>query len=168
MKGIIMCKIVLALFFVIFCLLNISCVEVTEGPAPAVKVSDSKAPYTTIRYDNVVFIDRSLQKWPVEKGRIFSWPVDQEGKKGKIAVESQGSRRTQTNTLEVWATLRNRTNYPLQLEGRVQFFDSSKVPIEGPTAWQRIFLPPNSIEAYKEKSTRVDIAHYYIEIREGR
>ena len=65
--------------------------------------------------------------------------------------------------------IRNRTDFPLQIEGRVQFFDESKAPVEGPTAWQRVFLPPQSVATYKESSTNVyDIGYYYIEIREGR
>lgn len=159
------------IFLIIFaaaCLLNVSCTDVTEGPAPGVRVQDPRAPYTTIRYNNVAIIDRSLQNWPAQKGEIFGWPVEHKGKKGKIAVESQGARRTATGTLEVWAALRNRTDYPLQIEGRVQFFDRDKVPVEGPTAWQRVQLPPNSVATYKENSTKVDVAYYYTEIREGR
>lgn len=163
-----MCKNFLVILVVAVCLLSTSCTDVTEGPAPGVRVQDPRAPYATIRYNNVVVLDRSLQTWPVKKGDFFGWPMEHRNKKGKIAVESQGGRPTASGTLEVWATFRNRTNYPLQIEGRVQFFDLDKVPIEGPSAWQRIQLPPNSVAAYKEKSTRTDVAYYYIEIREGR
>ena len=84
-------------------------------------------------------------------------------------MESTNGRRTPTGTIEVWAVLRNRTDSPLQIEGRAQFFDADRAPAEGPTAWQRVFLPPNGVATYKEASTKVlQIAHYYIEIREGR
>ena len=64
--------------------------------------------------------------------------------------------------------MRNRTNFDLQIEGRTTFFDSRKVPIEKPTAWRRVFLPANSIGSYTELSTGVEVAHYYIEVREAR
>ena len=88
--------------------------------------------------------------------------------KKKVAVEKIDSRRTPAQTVEVWAQLRNRTDYTLQVEGRVQFFDAKETPIEGPTGWTRIILPPNGINTYRGYSTKIkDIAYYYIEIREG-
>lgn len=141
--------------------------KVTEGPAPGVRVESPEAPYAGIRMNSVAILDKSLQKWYVYENSITG--TKEYGKVGKIAVESTGSRRTPTGTLEVWAVLRNRTDHDLQVEGRVQFFDSNRSPVEGPTAWQRIMLPPNSVTTYKEFSTKVrNISYYYIEIREGR
>jgi hypothetical protein len=126
---------------------------VNEGPRPGMRVDDARAPHATVQYDRVVILDQSLQS----------------ARGGKLAIESQGARRTATGTLEVYAVIRNRTDYPLQVEGRVQFFDPDKVPVEGPSAWQRVYLSPNSVQTFRETSTRVhDIAHYYVEIREGR
>jgi hypothetical protein len=88
---------------------------------------------------------------------------------GKVAVENQGSRRTPTNTLEVFAVIRNRTDFTLQAEGRMSLYDINGAPLDGPSAWQRLYLPPNSIVHYKEISTVTqDIGFYNIEIREGR
>ncbi len=129
-----------------------SCATVDEGPQPGLRVNDANAPYATVQYDRVVIVDKSLQS----------------SRGGKIAIENQGARRTPSGTVEVFATIRNRTDYPLQIEGRVQFFDADKVPVEGPSAWQRVYLGPNSIDAWRESSARTDIAHYYVEIREGR
>ena len=132
---------------------------IPEGAAPGVQVRDPHAPYATVRLNTVNIIDKSLANWHGKEDEKYS----------KIAVEQTNSRRTATGTLEVWATLRNRTDYPLQIEGRSQFFDSDQAPVEGPTAWQRVFLPANSVATYKEFSTKVeDVAYYYIEIREGR
>lgn len=132
---------------------------VKEGAAPGVRIRDPQAPQTQIRWNSVVIIDDSLQDWqgsPKEK-------------KGKIAVENTNARRTPTGTVEVWAVLRNRTDYPLQIEGRTHFFDKNYAPVEGPTAWQRVYLSPNSVAVYREFSTNVmDIGYYYVEIREGR
>jgi uncharacterized protein YcfL len=71
--------------------------------------------------------------------------------------------------LEAWAVLQNRTNSPLQIEGRITFFDKDKVSCEAPTAWQKVFLQPNSLEKYGDFSTKTqEVSYYYIEIREGR
>jgi len=132
---------------------------VREGAAPGVRVQDEKAPQAGIRLNTVQIIDDGLQKWQGKESERWS----------KISVESTNSRRTPTGTLEVWGVLRNRTDYPLQIEGRTTFFDQYEVPAEKPTAWRRVMLPPNGVAAYKELSTRMDeIAFYYIEIREGR
>jgi len=134
-------------------------VDVREGAAPGVRVDDDRAPYARVRMNTVNILDKSLQ----------NWQGSSKEKRGKIAVEANNARRTATGTLEVWATLRNRTDFPLQIEGRTQFFDRDQAPIEGPTAWQRVHLPPNSVATYKESSTNInDVAYYYIEIREGR
>jgi len=150
----------------VICLFQTSCTKVTEGPGPAVRVEDARAPYATIRYNSVVFLDKSISR-TLKQYDIFGWKIGP-GQVTKIAVESQGARRTATNTLEVFATFRNRTDFPLQLEGRVQFFDADRFPVEGPSAWQRIYLPPNGVGAYTESSARTDVAYYYTEVREGR
>jgi hypothetical protein len=87
---------------------------------------------------------------------------------GKIAVQGSGADRTPTGNLDVWTQLRNRTDYPLEVESRVQFFDGREVPIEAPSAWQRLHLSPNEITTYREASTRPDAVFYFIEIRAGR
>ena len=139
---------------------------VTEGPAPGVMVDSPKAPNAGVRMNSVAILDRSLQQWYVYE-KSGEEPIEH-GKVGKIAVEATGARRTPTGTVEAWAILRNRTDYPLQIEGRVQFFMKDKSPLEGPSAWQRTLLQPNAVANYREFSTNVeDIAYYYIEIREG-
>jgi hypothetical protein len=154
--------------------LGCSTVDVREGPAPGVRIDDSRAPNAGIRYNTAVIIDKSLQQWDGKVfdpswSSIFSSSPKERDRHSKIAIESTNSKRTPTNTLEVWAVLRNRTDYPLQIEARTQFFDSNKVPIEGPTAWQRVHLPPQSLDTYREFSTKTgEISYYYIEIREGR
>lgn len=133
--------------------------EVKEGTAPGVRIRDSQTPHAEIKWNSVAIIDKSLSNW---QGK-------EKDKKGKIAVEDTNARRSPTGTVEVWAVLRNRTDYPLQIEGRTSFFDKNKAPVEGPTAWQRVYLPPNSVATYKELSTNImDIGYYYIEIREGK
>lgn len=134
--------------------------RLAEGPTTGGRVDPSLAPNAEIRLNTVAIVDKALQR-------------DREGlfrtrRIGKIAVETTDSRRTPTGTLEAWATLRNRTDFDLQIEGRTTFFDDRKRPIETPTAWRRVFLPANSIGSYSELSTGVGVAYYYIEVREAR
>ena len=126
--------------------------RINEGAAGGIRITDERAPNARLNLDTVAILDKSLQN----------------DRSGKLAIESSGGRRTATNTLEVYATIRNRTDFALQIEGRVQFFDAQGVPVEGPTAWTRVFLDPNGITAYKELSTRIDVVHYYVELREAR
>jgi hypothetical protein len=141
-----------------------------EGAAPGVRVDDARQPYAKIRYNSVGILDKSLQDWSYPRKKFLFWEVEEDERNvGKIAVESTNSRRTATGTLEAWAVIRNRTNNPLQIEGRTTYFDKDKVPCEEPTAWQRLFLQPNSVGTYKDFSTKVhEVNYYYIEIREGR
>ena len=150
--------------------------DVAEGPAPGVQVRDERAPQAHIRMNTVAIVDKSLQKWDTKRTvyrpswlAIFAGGNTENQKYSKIAVEGTESKRTPTGTVEVWALLRNRTDHPLTVEGRTQFFDQQGAPTDGPSAWQRIHLPPQSVASYTERSTKVmDISYYYIEIREGR
>jgi hypothetical protein len=124
-----------------------------EGARLGTRIDDARAPEARINLDTVVILDKSLQ----------------DRRSGKIAVESSGARRTETGTLQVHAVIRNRTDHPQQIELRATFFDELSVPVEGPTAWQRVYLDPQAVAGYKELSARIDgIAHYYIEVREAR
>jgi hypothetical protein len=141
------------------------CVQnVKEGASPGIRVDDDMV---RVRMNSVAILDRELQVTYVNENSMTG--SKEYGHASKVAVESSGGRRTATGTVEVWALLRNRSNFPLQLEGNVQFFDKSGAPVEGPTAWQRINLSPNSVASYKEFSTSdQEGLKYYIQIREGR
>lgn len=124
-----------------------------EGAKRAQRVDDAAAPDARIHYDQVVILDRSLQGT----------------RAGKIAVESQGARRTPTGTLKVIAQLRNRTDFTQVLEARVSFFDAGHVPVEKASAWQRVVLDANGIGVYEGSSVQTaQVAHYLVEIREAR
>lgn len=128
-------------------------IDKNEGPRPAVRIQDERAPNQRLNLDTVVILDKSLQ----------------DRKSGKLAVENSGARRTASGTVEAYAVIRNRTDYPLQIEGRTQFFDAMGIPLGAPSQWQRLYLDPQSINGYRELSTgTAEVAHYYIEIREGR
>ncbi len=124
-----------------------------EGARLGTRIDDARAPEARINLDTVVILDKSLQ----------------DRRSGKIAIESSGARRTETGTLQVHAVIRNRTDHPQQIELRTTYFDEFGVPVEGPTSWQRVYLDAQAVGGYRELSARVDgIAHYYIEMREGR
>ena len=56
----------------------------------------------------------------------------------------------------------------LQVEGRTHFLDENQAPVESPTAWSRVYLPPHTIGTYQASSTaREQVDTYYIELREG-
>lgn len=128
-------------------------VDTSEGARAGVRINDDRTPDARLNLDTVVILDKALQ----------------DNKAGKLAIENSGARRTATGTLEVYAVIRNRTDHPLQIEARTQFYDADQVPSETPTSWERLYLDPQSVVAYKALSSGVhNVAHYYVEIREGR
>lgn len=127
--------------------------QFTEGAKLGQRVDDAIAPDARIRFDQVVILDRGLQDL----------------KAGRIAVESQGSRRNPTGTLKVIAQLRNRTDFTQVIEARVSFFDAGHAPIEKASAWNRIVLDANGVGFYEGSSIMTSqVAHYLVEIREAR
>jgi hypothetical protein len=118
--------------------------NVREGSRPATEVV---TPGTQARLDNVAMLTEGLER--------------------RVAVQRSDARRTPTNTLEVWCTLRNRTNHPQKVELRTQFFSCERTPLEGPGAWTPIYLEPDAIETYRTFSTGVNADHYYIELMEA-
>jgi hypothetical protein len=121
-----------------------------EGALVGQRVDDPTAPNAMIHYDQVVILDKYLQS----------------DKQGRIAVESQGARRNPTGTVRVVAQLRNRTEDELRVRARVSFFDAGYAPIDQPSAWQLLVMPPNSIAKYEENSLdAAQVAHYLIEIK---
>lgn len=130
-----------------------------EGAMPAQQINRADAPNATIHLNTVVILDRELQDVP--------GPISRRA--GKITVERHGGVRLPTGAMEVYATIRNRTDFPQQLELRTQFFGSQQEPVEGPSAWQRVMLPPLGISTYKSSSMAFNnVDYYYVEVREGR
>jgi allantoicase len=124
-----------------------------EGAQLGIRVDDARAPTARVIYDQVAILDKTLQS----------------AKAGKLAIESQGARRTATGTLNVIVQVRNRTDFPQVIEARTSFFDGGFAPTENPSGWNRLHLPPNGIATYQESSMgAANVAHYYVEIREAR
>lgn len=111
-------------------------------------------------YDAVVFTDYDLRR--TERRRIFSDKVTY-----RFTVEDHGKRKTETGTTEVWARLRNHTDYDYQVQARTVFFDENRAP-EDTTAWQRFSVPANSLSDYRERSTTTKPLLYRVEVREAK
>lgn len=144
---------------------------------PCVNILQEKPMEPGIQMNSVAIIDSSLYYEMVGAAYCDGAPVARAAARVgqdavaryKVTVEQNESRRTPTGTMEVTAILRNHTNFPLQIEGRVQFFDRRRSPVEDMSAWRRVQLPPKSIGVYKTVSTKRDeVEFFYIEIREGR
>lgn len=140
--------------------------HIMEGPAPGIRTTSDTGIGHDETLNTVVILDDSLGNKIVqdEFGKKYpQWPW-----RSAIAVESTGVKRTPTDTLEVWAILRNRTTVPLQVEARTSFYDTAQAPAGPASVWKRVFLQPNSTNQYLERSLDVDVSYYRIEVREGR
>jgi len=163
-------KIILATSLACFAVLFAGCSmaqKTQEGATVGEKTFHVTGQEVGMKMNSVAILDKSLQKWTVYENTADG--TIHHGTVGKIAVESSGAKRNETGTVKTWAVLRNRTDFPMQVEARAQFFDEMQVPVEAPSSWQRIVLPPNAIGAFKENSLGIrDIKYYYIEVREAR
>jgi ABC-type proline/glycine betaine transport system substrate-binding protein len=127
-----------------------------DADAPGHQVDPGFAPP---KWDRAVFIDKELQ------------PVNRDGSYGgsAVAVQVNAADRTATDTLQVSAVLRNRTNTPIAVEASTRFMDARGVDVEQASAWQRVFLPANGTAVYQECSTRKgEVVHFVIQIRRAR
>jgi len=137
-------------------------VRANKDSTPTMKVAVS---FSGLHLNSVAIADDNIKDLYIVENSS-NGPVEH-GKIGKIAVGNVGIKRTSTNNLEVFAVLKNRTDDRLQMQGRIHFFDDMGMPVEEPSAWQRMYFSPNSMLAYKEFSTHMDAVYYYIEIREA-
>lgn len=138
------CSISVAL--AVFVTLASGCMSHPDSERTGAPFNTSANPDTGIRYNNVSFLDRNLNK--------------------QIAVLKTNWGRNSVGRIEAWAHFRNRTEYPYQLEVRTMFIarDGGLLDHSG---WQRIFIPPHGVQQYKESSIGTDISSYYIEVRLG-
>ncbi|KAA1172770.1 hypothetical protein FWJ25_13210 [Marinobacter salinexigens] len=124
--------------------------------ADSTKLTERTAPVTM---NSVVFTDYNLSRsWD---GGIFG---DKE--RYRLSLVQHGQRPTATGTTEVYAVLRNHTDYDYRIEARTQFFDQDGVPADVKPTWQRSTIPANSISTYRELSTSTQPLQYRVEIRE--
>jgi uncharacterized protein YcfL len=128
----------------------------TSMPSSSTSLTERTAP---LEYNTVVFTDYDLS-------RTWSEGIMGSGQTYRLSVENHGRRRTETGTTEVFAVLRNHTDYDYRIEARTQFFDENGVPVDARPTWQRSTIPANSVSAYKTLSTGTQPLQYRVEVRE--
>lgn len=128
----------------------------TSMPSSSTQLTERTAP---LEYNTVVFTDYDLS-------RTWNEGIMGSGQTYRLSVENHGRRRTATGTTEVFAVLRNHTDYDYRIEARTQFFDQDGVPVDARPTWQRSTIPANSVSAYKTLSTGTQPLQYRVEIRE--
>lgn len=84
-----------------------------------------------------------------------------------LLVERTGSRRSESNTLVAWASLRNRTDETIKVSARARFFGADRQPLEE-SAWSLVYIDRRGLGTFEVPSTRPDAAYYYVEIMAGR
>jgi hypothetical protein len=85
----------------------------------------------------------------------------------KVYVRTVNARRTPTGTVQVYTQIVNCTDFPLNAEARVQFYDAGQAPSEPVSAWKRFALPARTSNTYSENSIGTQSAAFYmVELRE--
>ncbi|MGB1949956.1 MAG: YcfL family protein [Marinobacter sp.] len=128
----------------------------TSLPSDSTRLEGRTAP---VEYNTVVFTDYDLS-------RTWTQGILGSGQTYRLSVENHGRRRTETGTTEVYAVLRNHTDFDYRIEARTQFFDQDGVPVDARPVWQRSTIPANSVSAYKTLSTGTQPLQYRVEVRE--
>ena len=119
------------------------CSKYREGPHPAVSVPE----VALEERETVVVLDDILAK--------------------KIAIEAQVNRWTDTRRLQVFANIRNRTDFVQNIDVQTVFKDEAGFSLRDETAWQRIILEPNETTNYTSTSLDDRARKDTIRIREG-
>lgn len=119
-----------------------------------------------LQMNSFSFIDHSLNRTYITKSLFGT--IENTDTTVKITIESSGVRNTPSGTIEVWAMLRNRTDYDLQVEGMASFYDNGQAPLDDRSAWKRVYIPANGTALYKESSISNLAQHFMVEFREGR
>lgn len=118
----------------------------------------------TNELNTIVFIDHNLNRTEIINTAL--------GKKAKttvkITIDRSGFRSTDTGTAEIWAVLRNRTDYNLQVEGKAMFFDADEIPLDDESVWRRVHVPANGTAVFRETSLNDQAEFFLLELREGR
>lgn len=147
-------------FIVLLALIIAGCQSTQDGFAG----SHPEQRTQELTMNSIWFIDHSLNRTEVTRG--LRGPVARDTV--KVTVERSGIRDSDAGNMEVWALLRNRTDYDLQVEGKASFFDAGQAPLSDETMWRRVFLPANGTAMYNEQSIHMDANYFLLELREGR
>ncbi|MBI3446141.1 MAG: hypothetical protein HY055_12465 [Magnetospirillum sp.] len=137
----------------------------STGPAPVCNMSgiDAQRQLVEVPADGI-FSSSPLKELPMNSVAITDETIA-----NKVFVRAVNARRTATGTVEVVSQIINCTDYPLNAEARVQFYDKTKVASEPVSAWRRFNLPARTSNTYQELSIGTESVEYYmVEMRETR
>ncbi|RUO70980.1 hypothetical protein [Pseudidiomarina salinarum] len=118
----------------------------------------------TNEMNTIVFIDHALNRTDITRTPFGDRVRDTV----KVTLDRSGMRNTETGQLEVWTTIRNRTDYDLQVEGKAMFFDADQAPLMDESMWRRVYVPANGTAVYREMSLNNRAQYFLVELREGR
>jgi len=153
--------IALVSFLIILNLVISGCTKEHLGPTYGEKINPNDIG-PAYQLNSVAILDKSLQRWE------YLNDSNERTSYSKISVENLGIKRLPTRNVEVFTTIRNLTDFPLNLKIRSQFYDKNKVATEKPTAWKYQLLPKNSSLMYQERSLTIDrVENFLIEVKEG-
>lgn len=114
--------------------------------------------------NTIVFIDHNLNRT-----EVINTPLGERAKSTvKVTIDRHDFETTETGTAEVWAVLRNRTDYNLDVEGKAMFFSANKAPLDDESVWRRVTIPANGTAVYRETSLNDRGEYFLLELREGR
>ena len=114
-----------------------------------------------LEYNTVVFTDYDLN-------RRFSEYLMGPDQVIRITADKHGIRRTPTGTAQVWAELRNHTDYDYVVEARTRFYASDGMPVDTDPVWKRLTVSANAVTTYKEKSISTGELQYRVEVRQAK
>lgn len=114
-----------------------------------------------VEYNTVIFTDYKLN-------RQFSDGLVGPDNVIRISAKKHGIGRTDTGISQVWAVLRNHTDYNYMVEARTHFFDKNGMPVDAKPVWKRVSVPANSLARYKEKSVSNKRLQYRVEVRQAK
>ena len=137
----------------------ISCETVAQNPFPAnqeVAIQSQKPQFNTVN-----IIDRNLQ-------RTYTYQNGKSVTSGKLAIENAGQTILKSGLPEVWVQIRNLTDYNQNISVRTTWFDKTGRPVDGPSAWSRLFLSQNAGETYMSASVSPQAAAFMVEVQEAR
>ena len=94
---------------------------------------------TPVAYEmnSVVFVDKSLNF--VKNGGFASGDINVR----KLSVDRHGFKELATGSMEVWAVIKNHTDYDQEIQVGTQFYDVDQVPSEYAAVPQRLFITKN-------------------------
>lgn len=86
----------------------------------------------------------------------------------RIVIENEGVTSSELGNAEVFVVIRNLTDEDIQIECQTTWFDVNKVPLDGPSSWDTVFLTARSVGTFKQKSITSRAVNYMVDIREGK